>query len=147
MNNIYQYIPQEYRAFFLIENAIDLSHTEVQKSLKAFSEAVSILFSHINPTKVVTVIFAGREVTLEIHGIHIHHRLIEPTLHLTLNHNTIYLDIPSAILHTYEEQVAGYLEELVHAFMNTANEPLTHQIVEWLYPKVKFDGFTFKPLV
>lgn len=143
---ITQLIPEKYRPFFLIESDLISQAPIVQQSIQAFVEAVKLLFQFVAPTKVVTAIFSGRELTINIPGIQLRHTLIAPTLHLTLNHHTLYLDVASAILHRYEEQVACYLEELVHAFMNTKDEPLTHHIVEMLYPKVKFDGSTFKAL-
>lgn len=144
---IYQFLPPNLRSFFLIESSLTSNASPVQQSIQAFAEAVRLLFSVASPTKVVTVVFAGREVTIEISAAEFTHKLIPPTFHLTLNHHTIYLDVVSAIQYNYEEQVACYLEELVHAFMNTSDEMLTHKIVELLYPKVTFNGITFQKLV
>lgn len=63
---IYQFLPPNLRSFFLIESSLTSNTSPVQQSIQAFAEAVRLLFSVASPTKVVTVVFAGREVTIEI---------------------------------------------------------------------------------
>ncbi|OOH89498.1 hypothetical protein BMT54_06285 [Pasteurellaceae bacterium 15-036681] len=133
-------ISAEYRAFFKIETNLAAT-SEVVHSIQAFSQAVDLLFARIQPEKVVSCIFGFRELNINFSGLELNYALIQPTLHFTLAHNIIFFDVINSIDKPFDVQVANYLEELIHAFMNTSDEIFTHQIVELVLPSVSYlDG-------
>ncbi|MEG9532520.1 hypothetical protein [Mannheimia indoligenes] len=136
-NFIRNAIPYPTRSFLEIESMQFENNERYQIAIKAFSTAVEIIQANCHINKTISMFFGSRKMELDIGGIPLSYNLPYPTLHVHIR-NVIYFNIIDSSKLSYESQVGAYLEELVHAFMNTQSEELTHRIVELLYPYVKF---------
>lgn len=133
---IYAVIPSKYQSFFKIETSIIQPDENALVSIQAFGEAVKRLLPLINPQKSVSAVFGYRNLSINLRGISLQYELQAPTLHITLANSWIFFDVINSLVLPFEVQVANYAEELVHAFMNTADEDFTHRIVELICPSV-----------
>lgn len=134
-------IPEEYRHYFNI--AISDITQDIYPLFKNFTDAVNILckFTHIN--KKVDIFFTstsgGGIATSD--NLTLQYYIHPEAIHIYYN-NCIFYDLTKAVLYPRETQIAIYLEELTHAYMNIKDEELVKKVVAWMYDGITYNEVT-----
>ena len=128
-------ISEEHRGYFLLQMGnLDDAYLPVIKALWEAIGEFSPFVRHLQPTIIIldvrpfTMVTPLRTLTWDPKP-HVAHTCIE---------HMIFIDIAGMAKLKHAFMVTAFLEELVHAVMNIADEPLTKTIVTTIYPKVIF---------
>lgn len=137
-NDIKNMIPIEYQPFFkiiskpLISDAEKVADSFI-KAIKIFAPNVRLVIPH--------VVFIGwTPFKCEIDAFEMEFRPKENVINFVAG-DYVFIDASKIYSLPAELQIASIIEELVHAYMNVANEDLTKLIVCDIYDRVSFvDG-------
>lgn len=138
--DILKNINEKYRSFFNI-HPVRFVQSEHQV-FKNFVEAVNILCKFIDINKKVDIHFISTENPIfNADGTLISFQFRNDGIHMTYN-SSIFLNTHISKEYPDELQIAAYLEELLHFFMNIKDEHLVKQVLAIMYPVVKYDPTT-----
>lgn len=134
-------IPEQYRHYFnIVISDID---QDLYLLFKNFTDAVNILceFAHIN--KKADIFFTPTTglgyATSD--NLTIQYKMPPDVIHVYYN-GCIFYDLSKASTYPRETQIAMYLEELVHIYMNINDEVLVKKVVSWMYKGIAYNEIT-----
>lgn len=136
-------IPEEYRHYFNIIIS-DVSQ-DIYPLFKSFTDAVNILckFAHINKKADIFFTSTTGSGSATSNNLTLQYNMHEDAIHVYYN-GCIFYDLTKAITYPRETQIAIYLEELAHVYMNINDEVLVKKVVAWMYDGIYYDEITEK---
>lgn len=127
-------IATEYLPFFQIGS---VSFAPIVKPvIEAFWEAVRIFAPKVKLVKPIHVLLGTSPFSVEKEEFVMHFASKGDVLHFVVE-SFIFIDVAKVIKYPKELQIASFLEEFVHAFMNVKDEDLTKFIVEDIYAGIR----------
>ena len=123
-------IPEQYRHYFNIV-ILDIAQ-DIYPLFKNFTDAVNILCKHAQINKKVDIFFTSSKSN----GI-----VSSEAVHVYYN-GCIFYDLAKANLYPREIQIAAFLEELAHTYMNISDEILVKKVVAWMYEGIHYNENT-----
>lgn len=134
---IIEMIDPEYRYFFDLR--IDDVTSDLKPQFELLSEAIHLFckFAHIN--KKADLFFNwGNQGVAHSEDFLFHYQINSPAIHIHYN-NSIFFNLFISAKYDYRMQIAMYLEEFAHCYMNIADEILVKKVVSSIYPFVKYN--------
>ena len=134
-------IPEQYRHYF---NIVILDITQdIYPLFKNFTDAVNILCKHAQINKKVDIFFTPSKSNGIVSSdyLTLQYQIHPEAVHVYYN-GCIFYDLAKANLYPREIQIASFLEELVHTYMNISDEILVKKVVAWMYEGIHYNENT-----
>lgn len=136
-NNIMQHIPDAYRHFFDLR--VDKVSPNLERTFKLFTQAVNILCEFADINKKADIFFnLGNKGQAYSENLLLDYEIRGNAIHIHYN-NCIFFDIAKSSLYSEPLQLAMYLEELCHCYMNIKDEVLVKVVVANICPNIIYN--------
>lgn len=136
-NDIMQHIPEAYRHFFDLQ--VNKITSDLERPFKLFTQAVNILCAFANINKKADIFFnLGNKGQAYSENFLLNYEIRGNAIHIYYN-NCIFFDIAKSSLYSEPLQLAMYLEELCHCYMNIKDEVLVKAVVANICPYVIYN--------
>ncbi|MCK3657238.1 hypothetical protein A4G18_00510 [Pasteurellaceae bacterium Pebbles2] len=129
-------IIEEYRYFFDLR--FDTLTIDLIRPFELLTEAINLFCQYANINKKAELFFNyGNQGVLHSPNINIQYE-ISSAIHIHYN-NCIFFNIYLSSKYDHRMQIAMYLEELAHCYMNIEDEILVKKVVSTMYPLVNYN--------
>ncbi|WP_273384210.1 hypothetical protein [Actinobacillus porcinus] len=130
-------IPEEYRHFFDIR--IDTATNDLHPYFSLFTKAVNIFCQYAHINKKADIFFnIGNKGKAYSNDFNFNYEIMNDAIHICYN-NCIFFNLELSSEYPEELQVAMYLEELTHCYMNISDEKLVKIVVATMCENVFYD--------
>lgn len=134
---IMEMIIPEYRYFFDLR--IDNVTSDLKPQFELLSEAINLFCKFTNINKKADLFFNfGNQGAAQSVDLILQYQINSPAIHIHYN-NCIFFNLFLSSQYDHRMQIAMYLEELAHCYMNIADEILVKKVVSLIYPFVKYN--------
>ncbi|OOF49293.1 hypothetical protein BKK54_09190 [Rodentibacter genomosp. 1] len=130
-------ISEEFRYFFDLR--LDSVTSDLQQPFQLLVEAINLFCKFANINKKAELFFnLGNQGTAFSYDFVFQYHINPPAIHIYYN-NCIFFNLDISKQCDSRMQIAMYLEELAHCYMNISDEILVKKVVCSMYPLVRYN--------